>query len=373
MTKKGKYSTIHYQNYLGLDALLDTQVLRSEQLGKPAHEEMLFIITHQVYELWFKQIIHELKSVIEMFAEEKLDERNIGSVIARLDRVEKVMQLLIDQIGVMETMTPLDFLDFREYLFPASGFQSVQFRMIESLLGLPEDKRMTYHNQKYSSVFPEHQQKELADIYANGPLFDWVNKWLERTPFLKTKGFDFIKKYKEAVQRMIEKETLAIRASEYLTAAEKEKREAMLGTTDSYFKSILSEENHNELIKEGKKRLSYKATVAALFINLYRDEPILHLPFQLLTNLVDIDDLMTSWRYRHAQMVMRMLGNKIGTGGSSGHEYLNKTAEKHKIFADFHTISTLLIPRSQLPELPAALKEQLSYHFTQTEKKNNPS
>ena len=364
MEKKGKYATIHYQNYLGLDDLLKTQILRSEQLGKPAHEEMLFIITHQVYELWFKQIIHELKSVIIMFTNEQVDERNLGTAISRLGRIEKILQLLIDQIGVMETMTPLDFLDFRGYLFPASGFQSVQFRMIESMLGLPEQKRITYHNQKYSAVFREEEQQLLAKIYEDGTLFDWVNKWLERTPFLKLDGFDFVTKYKEAVQNMLKKENVAIKASEYLTDKEKQKRTEMNGSMDTYFKAILSEKNHNDLFKEGKKRLSYKATLAALFINLYRDEPILHLPFQMLTNLMDIDDLMTTWRYRHAQMVLRMLGNKIGTGGSSGHEYLSETARRHKIFADFHTISTLLIPRSELPELPPEIKKKLSFHFT---------
>tara|TARA_Y100000385_G_C13102480_1_gene645430 strand:- start:733 stop:1833 length:1101 start_codon:yes stop_codon:yes gene_type:complete len=366
MSEKGKYTTIHYQQYLGLDKLLSTQVLRSEELGDPAHEEMLFIITHQVYELWFKQIIHELQSVIAMFSEERLDESNLGNAIARLNRVERVLQLLIDQIGVMETMTPLDFLDFREYLFPASGFQSVQFRMVESLLGLPEVNRMTYHNTKYSSVFPEDQQKMLTQIYENGTLFDWVNKWLERTPFLRLEGFDFLDKYKEAVKKMLEKESRAIMASDYLTNKEKEKRLEMVGGTDSYFKSILSREHYDDLVKDGKKRMSYDATLAALFINLYRDEPILQLPFQLLTNLIDIDDLMTTWRSRHAQMVLRMLGNKVGTGGSSGHEYLAETAKKHRIFTDFHSISTLLISRSELPKLPPEIKKKLSYYFTQT-------
>ena len=345
---------------------MSSQKLRSAELGKPAHEEMLFIITHQVYELWFKQIIHELKSVIAMFSGGELDENNVCNAIGRLDRVERVMQLLIDQIGVMETMTPLDFLDFREYLFPASGFQSVQFRMIESLLGLPELNRMTYHNTKYSSVFPEDQQKELEQIYKNGTLFDWVNKWLERTPFLKLGDFNFLEKYKEAVNKMLEKETRAIEASDYLSDKEKEKRLEMVGGTDSYFKSILSREHYSELVKEGKKRMSYDATLAALFINLYRDEPILQLPFQLLTNLIDIDDLMTTWRTRHAQMVLRMLGNKVGTGGSSGHEYLAETAKKHRIFTDFHSISTLLISRSELPILPPEIKKKLSFYFTQT-------
>lgn len=364
MPPKEKYTTIHYQNYLGLDDLLKTQVLRSEQLGNPAHEEMLFIITHQVYELWFKQIIHELESVIAMFSQDQVDEKNLGTAIGRLDRVEKIMQLLIDQIGVMETMTPLDFLDFREYLFPASGFQSIQFRAIECLLGLPEEQRITYHNQRYDAVFTEEQQQMLDRIYANQTLFEWVCKWLERTPFLNVDGFDFIEKYREAVQNMLDKETKAIQASEFLTEREKKKRLEMVGNTDTYFHAILSEENYQELVRKGEKRLSYQATLAALFINLYRDEPILQLPFQLLTNLIDIDDLLTTWRYRHAQMVLRMLGNKIGTGGSSGHAYLSKTAQRHKIFADFHTISTLLIPRSELPALPPHIKKQLSFYFT---------
>ena len=365
MENEGKYTTIHYQKYLALDELLNAQNLRSEQLGKPAHEEMLFIITHQVYELWFKQIVHELESVIAMFQKDQIDESNLGNAIGRLDRIERIMQLLIDQIGVMESMTPLDFLDFREYLFPASGFQSFQFRAIECLLGLPDMTRITYHNTRYNSVFPDDQKERLAQIYSDGTLFDWVNKWLERTPFLKFGSFDFIKNYKKAVNVMLEKERKAISASEYLSDDEKVKRLEMVGGTDTYFKAILSQENHDQLVKEGKKRLSYQATLAALFINLYRDEPILQLPFQLLTNLIDIDDLMTTWRYRHAQMVLRMLGNKVGTGGSSGHEYLAETARIHKIFADFHTISTLFIPRSALPVLPDEMKKNLSFHFTQ--------
>ncbi len=364
MEAEGKYATIHYQKYLGLDKILNAQDLRSEEVGKPAHEEMLFIVTHQVYELWFKQILHELSSVIDMFKAAQVDERNLGTAIGRLNRIEVIMQLLIDQIEVMESMTPLDFLDFRDYLFPASGFQSYQFRAVECMLGLPEDKRITYHNHKYSDAFPDEQQHQLKKIYEEGTLFDWVMKWLERTPFLKIEGFDFAEKYQQSLERMLEKETASIKSSTYLSEKEIGKRLEMLGNTNTYFKEILSHENWEGLMKDGKKRLSYDAAMAALFINLYREEPILQLPFQLLTNLIDIDDLMTTWRYRHAQMVLRMLGNKVGTGGSSGHEYLAETARKHKIFGEFHTISTLLIPRSALPELPDAVKQQLGFHFT---------
>ena len=363
---KIKYATIHYQKYLKLDQLLSAQDLRSVQLNQPAHEEMLFIIIHQVYELWFKQIIHELNSVIEVFADNEVIESSLGVAIGRLNRVEAILKLLVEQIGIMETMTPLDFLDFRNYLFPASGFQSFQFRMVESILGLPEEQRMTYHGQSYSSVFPKEQQEALEKLYKKGTLFDTVNAWLERTPFLKLNDFDFLKLYKKAVQSMIAKEHKAISASEYLSDKEKEMRIKMVGNTNTYFESILDREKYEELVRSGQKRLSYEATFAALFINLYREEPILHLPFQFITSLIDIDNQFTAWRHRHAQMVLRMIGNKMGTGGSSGHEYLRKTSERHQIYTDFHNLATMLIPRSELPLLPKEIKEQLNFHFNVT-------
>lgn len=360
---KGKYATIHYQKYLQLEEILNAQTLRSAALEKPAHEEMLFIIVHQVYELWFKQIIHELESVIEVFADNEVIESSLGVAIGRLNRVEEILKLMVKQIGIMETMTPLDFLDFRNYLFPASGFQSFQFRAVECLLGLPNEQRLTYHGKDYSSVFPEDQRQKLDDIYSKGTLLDTVNAWLERTPFLNLDGFDFLDMYQGAVKAMLDKERLAINNSEYLTEKEKEMRSKMVGGTDTYFQAILDKETHDQLLATGKKRLSYEATLAALFINLYRDEPILHLPFQFMTCLIDIDNQLTTWRYRHAQMVLRMIGNKIGTGGSSGHEYLAKTAAMHQIFDDFHNISTLLIPRSELPPLPSGIRQQLNFHF----------
>ena len=363
--EEGKYSTIHYQNYLRINQLLDAQKLRSEELGEPAHEEMLFIIVHQVYELWFKQIIHELKSVKHFFEDNEVIESSLSVAILRLHRVEKILKLMVEQIGIMETMTPLDFLDFRNYLFPASGFQSFQFRVMESILGLPEKQRMTYFGQKYSSVFEEKKQEELDAIYRDGTLLETVNAWLERTPFLELDGFNFLDAYRKSVNNMLDKETQAIEDSSYLTDKQKEMRKQMLGGTHTYFKSILDEDTHNQLMAEGKKRLSYRATIAALFINLYREEPILQLPFQFITCLIDIDNQVTNWRYRHAQMVLRMIGNKIGTGGSSGHDYLSKTAHKHQIYTDFHGISSLLIPRSELPELPQGIREQLNFHFNE--------
>ncbi len=358
-----KYTTIHYHNYLEIDQLLDLQRPRSVAVGEDAHDEMLFIIMHQVYELWFKQVLTELDSVTVLFREERVNEDNMNTVLLRLKRVSTIISLMVEQIMVMETLTPLDFLDFRDFLFPASGFQSVQFRMIESTLGLREEDRMTYHGKSYKTVFSPDQQQRLEDIETRGSLFTLVEGWLERTPFLRFEGFNFLSEYRKAVDEMLSREQTAIRESEYLDDRMKEMRLKMLGDSNSYFKHVLSKEEHERMLEEGTCRLSYDATIAALLINLYRDKPILNIPFNLLTELMNIDELLTTWRYRHAQMVMRMIGNKIGTGGSSGHDYLAATAEKHKIFKDLHNISSLLIPRSQLPEMPASVERNLGFYF----------
>jgi tryptophan 2,3-dioxygenase len=363
-----EYTTIHYQSYLALDKILNAQHLRSAEVAKePAHEEMLFIIVHQSYEIWFKQIIHELESVIDMFDRHDVDEKNIGISIARLNRVIVIFKLLVEHIPIMETMTPLDFLDFRKYLFPASGFQSFQFRKIENLLGLPEKERITYHGHHYAAFFSEEHKKELKKIASGNSLFEAVEEWLERTPFLQLGKFNFLESYQKAVESMIRKEEQAIQSSQYLDDKEKKARLKMVGNTETYFKSILQKEVHEQKMEEGKIRLSYKATVAALMISLYNEEPLLQLPYRFLLCLIDIDELLTTWRYRHAQMVQRMLGRKVGTGGSSGHEYLHATAVKHHIFTDLHNISTLLIPRSELPDLPKEVKKQLGFYYSSLE------
>ena len=106
---------------------------------------------------------------------------------------------------------------------------------------------------------------------------------------------------------------------------------------------MINPKMHQELIKKNKKRLSHKATQAALLIFLYRDEPILHSPFNFLSRLMDVDELFTSWRQRHALMVRRMIGAKIGTGGSSGPAYLKSTVERHKVFSELVDLSTFFI------------------------------
>ena len=361
---QSKYATTHYHQYLQLDKILDAQYLRSAEAGKPAHDEMLFIIIHQTYELWFKQIIHELTAVIDTMQKEYIDERALNSVVAHLNRIIEIMELLIQQIRVLETMSPLEFLDFRDYLFPASGFQSFQFRLIETLLGLKSAQRVTYNGQAYHLSLEPEQQKQILALENGQSLLQIIERWLVRIPFLEFKKFNFLKHYKTAVNAMINREQESIRQSEYLNDAEKKMRLQMLGNTDTYFQQVFDPKKHEESKQAGALKLSYRAMVSALFITLYNTEPMLANPYLLITKLTDLDELITTWRYRHAQMVLRMLGKKIGTGGSSGHDYLKTTALAHHIFSDFHNISTLLVPRSEIPDLPDYVKEELNFHFT---------
>jgi tryptophan 2,3-dioxygenase len=112
------------------------------------------------------------------------------------------------------------------------------------------------------------------------------------------------------------------------------------------------------------RHLSRRALQAALLINLYRDEPILHLPFRLLAVLTEIERNFTTWRQRHAQMAMRMIGTRIGTGGTSGHEYLDPAAERHRVFADLSALSSFFIPRSALPRLPSDVRSRMGFRFS---------
>ena len=137
---------LNYADYLKLETILNSQDLKSAEGGTPAHDEMLFIIIHQVYELWFKQVLHELDSVLDVFGQDSVDESNVSLAVSRLDRIIEIQKVLIDQIRILETMTAMDFLEFRDDLFPSSGFQSAQFRVLENKLGLQPNERINYGN-----------------------------------------------------------------------------------------------------------------------------------------------------------------------------------------------------------------------------------
>ena len=360
-----KTSSVHYNNYLDLDKILDAQHPLSNSKGNnEAHEEMLFIIIHQTYELWFKQIIHEISSIMILFRKEKIDEENVGLIVGRLERVNKILEVLVKQLDILETMTALDFLDFRNFLSPASGFQSHQFRKLEVMLGLKIQERHQFGGCPYHSQFSGDKKDEILKLEDNDSLFLLVEKWLERIPFLNMKDFDFTKKYKSSVLSMLKSEIAAINNLESLNEREKKIRTRMIEENKKYFENIFNEKNHLKSIQEGYTKLSYKATMSALLINLYREEPILQFPYKFLRQLVEVDHKISLWRFRHVQMVEKMLGQKIGTGGSSGQGYLKQTVDQHRLFEDIANIATLMISRQYLPDLPKNIKQELGYNFS---------
>ena len=361
MSKKN--SSVHYNEYLDLDKILDAQTPLSKAGNNEAHEEMLFIIIHQTYELWFKQIIHEIDSVMALLSTQKMDEENVGLVVGRFERVNKILEVLVKQLDILETMTALDFLDFRNYLSPASGFQSHQFRKIEVMLGLKIDKRHQFGGCPYHDQFTGEKKDEILEIEKDTSLFALVEKWLERIPFLNMEGYDFVDQYKSSVVKMLKNEIAVINASG-LSESDKMIRVKMIEENRKYFDNIFDEKNHLKSIENGLTKLSYKATMSALLINLYREQPILQLPYKFLRKLVETDHKISLWRFRHVQMVEKMLGQKIGTGGSSGQGYLKKTVDQHRLFEDIANIATLMISREYLPELPKNIKQKLSFNFT---------
>ncbi|XP_042685601.1 tryptophan 2,3-dioxygenase isoform X1 [Centrocercus urophasianus] len=340
-----------YGDYLQLNKILNAQELQSEKKGNKIHDEHLFIVTHQAYELWFKQILWELDSVRVIFQNGHVrDERNMLKVITRMNRISMILKLLVEQFSVLETMTALDFFDFRDYLSPASGFQSLQFRLLENKIGVPQSLRVPYNRRHYRDNFKGEDYELLLKSEQEPTLLQLVEAWLERTPGLEAEGFDFWGQFEVNILKGLEEEFAIVQAK-----PESEEKEDLLSEFQKQKDILLSlfdEKRHEHLLSKGERRLSYKALKGALMIYFYREEPRFQVPFQLLTSLMDIDVLMTKWRYNHVCMVHRMIGSKAGTGGSSGYQYLRSTvSDRYKVFVDLFNLSTFLVPRHWIPKM----------------------
>jgi tryptophan 2,3-dioxygenase len=343
---------VHYSGYLQLDNILNAQQPESHKPGvTPAHDEMLFIIIHQAYELWFKQIIWELESVITILSKPTLNDNtsDLQTIVHRLSRVNSILKLLVHQMDVMETMTPMDFLEFRDLLRPASGFQSWQFKKIEALLGLRFEGRHAQHY--YTSQLNAGELETVKNAERSSSLTELVNRWLERMPFMEDPAFGQPDNDSGKGSKISPFWNLyADVYNSTLADAEKENAAA--------FQRIFEEE-----IPDSNRHFSPKACRAALFIMLYRGYPVLQQPFQLLELLLETDNELANWRFRHYGMVQKMIGTRIGTGGSTGGEYLKGAMDKHYIFRELAQLSSFLIDRSRLPDLPTALTGKLGYHF----------
>eukprot|EP00054_Salpingoeca_dolichothecata_P026227 m.186590 g.186590 ORF g.186590 m.186590 type:complete len:380 (-) comp25594_c0_seq1:208-1347(-) len=354
-----KEGTVTYSSYLKLDKILGAQELESAKHGKPAHDELLFITVHQVYELWFKQILYELDSLRELFMNKTVEESWMLRVVSRLNRVVEILKICVSQIHVLETMTPLGFMEFRDYLSTSSGFQSVQFRVLENKLGLPLENRIYFRHQDYKNALTPEEAEHVAKSEKEPSIRNLVEQWLERTPGLEESGFNFWQKLEDNVKADSE----AARAkAEQLTGAAKEDAIKACSRAEETFASIFAPEKHAEAVERGERRLSHQATKGAMMIFLYRDEPLFHLPFTVLQLLQEVDSQLMRWRHNHVSMVQRMIGSKLGTGGSSGYQYLRATvSDRYKVFLDLTNLATFLVPRHLIPTLDDSTKSRLAH------------
>jgi tryptophan 2,3-dioxygenase len=342
---------LYYSDYIELDKILNSQHPKSFSSMEDGNDEMLFIIIHQAYELWFKQILFELDLVRNIFIRGRINDNadDMSCVVYRLKRVVKILELINQQVSVLETMTALDFLEFRNHLLPASGFQSKQFRLIEARLGLKMNQR--YKTEYYKSTrrgsLSEADLLDVDHVERESTLKELIVQWLERMPFFeeiywedhqvpgeqkRDEDHPFWQKYRQAYRNS-------------LSAGE-------TGRLDEF---------DRDFFLKGRGEVSPAAMRAALFITLYRNLPILHMPFELLNTLSEIDELLSNWRYRHFMMVRRMIGIRVGTGGTSGAGYLEGTLSQHYVFKEITEVATFLIERSKRPPLPASLKEKVSF------------
>ena len=343
---------MHYSDYLQTEKILNAQFPESNRLNQPAHDEMLFIIIHQTYELWFKQLLFEVNSASAIMLKPALNDNSpeLQTVVHRLSRCITILKVLVHQIDIMETMTPMDFLDFRDMLRPASGFQSVQFKMLEARLGLRYEDR--YGKDYYVSQLQNSERDTVKNVEQEPSLLQLVNTWLERMPFFEEpenwNGFSAATDYTGDVQTNINVYWNAYSVCYKNSLAEKE-----LANIEIFNNVIFKNDN--------TRQLSAKACRAALFIMLYRGYPVLQLPFQLLNNLLEIDEQLSTWRYRHMNMVHRTIGTRIGTGGSTGRDYLAAALNKHYIFKELAQLTSFLIERRKLPQLSSRMETRLGF------------
>jgi tryptophan 2,3-dioxygenase len=354
-----------YASYLRLPQLLSNQQLESAKHGAPAHDEMLFIVIHQTYELWFKQILYELDLIQKIFGGKTVDDADLGRAVHAAERIVKIEQLLVGQIDILETMTPMDFLEFRNLLMPGSGFQSEQFRLIEIRLGLKREARLPFNDASFDASLPADARKNVIATEALPNLHAQIDAWLSRTPFVDKGGFHFRDAYAKALDVMLAHDLEQIRRHPHLSQAEKDVQLASLQKSRAMFDGLLDDARYAELHAQGAWTFSRRALQAALFLFLYRDEPAANAGFRMLKALMDMDETFALWRMRHALMVSRMLGRKVGTGGSAGYDYLRATADKHRVYNDLFSIATFLIPRSALPPLPDEVRKAMRYGYEQ--------
>jgi len=350
-----------YWDYLALDRLLSLQGGLEDDEQQLMPDELHFIIVHQAFELWFKLTLRELRLARDHLAAPRVPEERIPYVVHHLGRVSEILKLAVEHFRVMETLTPQDFLAFRDKLIPASGFQSFQMRELEIVLGLEDSQRLDYagsdplsHIEKLAKGSPagELAWRHIESARSEQNLRAALHTWLYRTPVQGSNPGDpgdadtvtgFLESYFSSMQA--KNRDKAARLSHAL-GSDKARIETQLAEGEARARSFLFAEDVPEADRERVRRVR----AGVVFIESYRELPLLAWPRLLLDTVVAVDEELVIWRSRHARMVERIIGRRVGTGGSSGVDYLDQTT-RYRIFDELWSVRTILLPKDALPAL----------------------
>lgn len=346
---------LSYWRYLKLNQLLTLQ----DGSGEPSPDELHFIVVHQTYELWFKLVLSQLRLARDHLASPKVPEEKIPFVVHHLGRVNEIMRLAVEQFRVMETLPPQDFLAFRDKLFPSSGFQSFQMRELEILLGMEDQKRIQYagsdpleHIRKFGEEDPSDYWvwERILKARAETTLRAALVAWLARTPIHGSEpgdadddavvnGFleDYYKRSEVYQQASVERLVAGLGPEMRVSAT------AKIQASLQGLRAFLFPENPS----------LRRAHAGLLFIESYRDLPLLAWPRLLLDTIVEAEEQLLLFRNRHARMVERTIGRRIGTGGSSGVDYLDQTTQ-YRLFPELWQVRSALLSRELLPDVQRA-------------------
>ncbi len=332
--------------------------------GAPSNDEVLFIVAHQVSELWFKIILGELESVRSLFLRNPVPDDALASAVRSLRRAATIFEVATHHWRVVETLTTRDYLAFRDQLIGASGFQSAQVRQIEILLGLDDNKRLACAGEgSYKAVLRGDDggtSPALARVerqLASGPsLRHALHEWLARTPIDGSSDPSHVTAY----------------VAQFLAAHEKQARtlfEATRKQADATMDEGVLEQRYQRDIdntrlflmgedlgdlEAGEQARRRHARAALVFIESHRELPRLAWPREVIEAAIALEQSMIIWRQRHARMVERVIGRRPGTGGSGGVDYLDATALRYRIFDDLWAVRTILLRSQLVPSLEHA-------------------
>lgn len=345
----------NYPEYLQLDRLLGAQRPPDFASSDPAatrdllhHEELLFIVTHQAMELWIKMILADLSLARDLIGRPAADsaivpETDIPHACTLLNRATETLKVMVQQFTVLETMAPTNFLVFRDQLVPASGFESWQFRELEILAGMTEKDRISFEGKDYAQRVDPVRRRALDKRLGEMSLRDALFNWLARTP-VEMAFPDFTETFLAAYGRYIDGQRKLQAENPNLSAAQADAIGRRLEEAKADARRFFT--TGDDVVRS--------AHTAFVFISTYRDEPLLRWPYSLIEKVLEFEEHFRLFRFRHARMVERMIGLRVGSGGSTGVEYLDQTTAKYRIFGDLLRATSYLLRRDALPPVPNA-------------------